>query len=587
MKKSKNSNLQFRPHPKKGLLVKRAGEWHSVAPYIKIPALAHEEGGDHFLLVIEFEVDGAQLRYLHPARDTLNPKAIIAELVSRGYAISQSVDDHALVEAYLSTTRPDHRVTILRRTGWYGDVYVRPDGGIIPECRDQSLVYEPEDRATLKPANGGTLEGWQRSVAVPATHSSVMMFAISAGFAALIMNYTPVESGMFHIFGKTTAGKSLTLCVGLSVGECGTKVGMPHWDFTNAGFEELAAAHSDRLLAIDEAGHIQTDTAVEKLRRTAFAMTTGSGRIRSRHFKGSTNITNWKLLALSSGEQPVSDLVRSAGKRRIGGEQVRLIDVPATKQGRFGVFDSLPDGIEPAEFAGAIEKSAARHYGHAAEVFLRRLTKKDRESRQNEITKYRREFRSRANVAGEGFERRFSSKFELCYAAGRFAVKWGILPWSNDQLFTAIEETYLSARRSAPEYESMIHGALSKVIRHLQTSRRGIEIKALKKMDNTERVAAVDGAAFLTFIGPGRELIYGVKKETLIRWMGDGISLQVFEQFLLAQGVLLVTKRSLAMKQVSVPGSSAARPYLYCFRSSRIDALNLEAGGQDRDRTAE
>jgi uncharacterized protein (DUF927 family) len=567
-----NSTIHFQSDPKKGLRAKQGGTWVHVAPYIKLVGLAKEEGGDHFLLVIDFEVDGKVVRHFHPNRDTLNPAAIIAELVGKGYAVSRLKDQLDLLANFLSQTEPKKRLTILRRTGWWKDVYVRPDGRLIPTGKSRSLVYEPDDRRIFKASSAGTLKEWQNSIAIPAMHSSIMMFAMTAAFAALIMDYSSVESGIFHIYGHSTAGKSLTLCIGLSVGQRGTKIGMPHWDFTKTGFEEIAAAHCDRLLVIDEAGHIQTDAAVEKLRQTAFMMTAGSGRIRSKHFKGAENTTTWKTLGLSSGERPVSDLALSGGKKRIGGEEVRLIDVPATSGGQFGVFDSLPENISSAEFAARLERAADRYYGHPAEKFLDRLTSKSRDRRRNKIASYIDSFYKEAGIAAEGFERRFGSRFGLCYAAGILAIRWHILPWSRQQLFNAIEQTYRNARLSVPEYEATMNGALETVYHHLRRSKRRIDVRKLKKMDSIQRAKVVAQSAFFQTKDSSGTPIYAVLKSTLISWVGTQFPLPVFEQFMLSQGVLVTTTRGLPMKQVSVPGFNSPRPYFYCFKVSDAES---------------
>ena len=82
----------------------------------------------------------------------------------------------------------------------------------------------------------------------------------------------------------------------------------------------------------------------------------------------------WRLLILSSGEQPFeSKLVEDTrhGKRAFAGQLVRAIDIQANR-GAAGVFDHYPD-FDSKAFTDEMKRAASRFHGTAGPEFVRRL----------------------------------------------------------------------------------------------------------------------------------------------------------------------------------------------------------------------
>jgi hypothetical protein len=88
------------------------------------------------------------------------------------------------------------------------------------------------------------------------------------------------------------------------------------------------------------------------------------------------------LIVLSTSERALGEIATKAGSPRLGGEKVRLIDVPASESGSQGVFDrkiETGDVSTPLEvikdLADTLATSARRYQGHAFVAFLRKLVR--------------------------------------------------------------------------------------------------------------------------------------------------------------------------------------------------------------------
>lgn len=60
----------------------------------------------------------------------------------------------------------------------------------------------------------------------------------------------------------------------------------------------------------------------------------------------------------------------------------------------------------------------------------------------------------------DGWERRFAQKFALAAAAGILAVRWDLLPWTEDHVLNAVKRSYRRSRKALPEAEVIIKRGL-------------------------------------------------------------------------------------------------------------------------------
>ena len=82
-------------------------------------------------------------------------------------------------------------------------------------------------------------------------------------------------------------------------------------------------------------------------------------------------------IVLSSSERALGQIARAAGERRLGGEEVRFIDIPASDPSSSGIFDG---NIEPApgktlrettkELVETLKANAIKYQGHAFRALM-------------------------------------------------------------------------------------------------------------------------------------------------------------------------------------------------------------------------
>lgn len=115
----------------------------------------------------------------------------------------------------------------------------------IPEAPQLSDIFEPS----------GTLEDWQKNVAIPCLGNPLLELAIAFAFTGPLLEPCGLEGGGLHFFGPSSCGKTTALKVAGSVCGGGGKYGyIRQWRATDNALEGTAATHCDNLLCLDEIG---------------------------------------------------------------------------------------------------------------------------------------------------------------------------------------------------------------------------------------------------------------------------------------------------------------------------------------------
>jgi uncharacterized protein (DUF927 family) len=230
-------------------------------------------------------------------------------------------------------------------TGWTedGKAFVRSDK-LVGKSSSNIVGFrrtKPQDpRGMIK--RSGSVASWKSSIGTPAESSSILMFAISAAFAAPLLKITGKETFAFCLFAESRSGKTLATLVGGSVIGIGTVGQMLDWNQTDARLQEQLPELNDCLVPIDDLMSMK-GTDREKYSRVKssayiFALGAGTGR-HSSYSLGSSD--NWRTIILTSNERSVRDLAARLRIERDPGETVRLIDLPATFDGATDIFDRV------------------------------------------------------------------------------------------------------------------------------------------------------------------------------------------------------------------------------------------------------
>jgi hypothetical protein len=204
-------------------------------------------------------------------------------------------------------------------------------------------------------------------------------FAAVAPASAFIPQH---ETGILHIFGTSSGGKTTTLQLVASLLGVGASTGNPDsqimsWRTTDNGLESPAEARRGSVLLIDEL-HMIPD--LKMLSGALYMLANGEGKSRMKADTSMRMRKSWKTQVLSTGERSVEFALASADPRNRGqasvpgGLMFRVIDLAASRAGLIPSADRVPllmhryaqgaDASRPEAVAHAIEAAVQRDFGH-------------------------------------------------------------------------------------------------------------------------------------------------------------------------------------------------------------------------------
>jgi len=136
-------------------------------------------------------------------------------------------------------------------------------------------------------------------------------------------------------------------------------------------------------------------------------------------------VRDFRVIVLSTSESALKEIAETAGQRRIGGEEVRFIDVPATEPGSVGVFDcvKVPSGRDPGEFcrmlADNLRRDAEINQGFAMDAFLRKFMR-DPDAALAKVKQGMADFTAKVSLTrATGADHRICANFALMYGLRR------------------------------------------------------------------------------------------------------------------------------------------------------------------------
>lgn len=371
------------------------------------------------------------------------------ELLRQGLEISPFSGARNHLGIYLQTSRPSVFVRCVDKTGWHDGQFVlfkREIGASEARVIFQSSGYVPQDLYVER----GSLEEWREHVAHYCIGNSRLLFAVSLAFAGALLEPGSQESGGFHLMGKSSIGKSTLLCLAASVWGRRDRF-KSAWRATANGMEGLAASRNDSLLILDELAQVDAHEAGE----AAYLLANGQGKTRANKDGMAKPAMNWRLLFLSAGEISLSQHMAEAGKRIKGGQEIRLLEIPADAGQGQGVFDILHYSTDGAVFAETLAAVVDEYHGTAGIAFLERLVTARDQVKDTLDTAYATLSRNlRADASGQ--VKRAAGRFALVAAAGELATRWGITGWAPGAATHAVQicfNAWLEARGGLGDQE--------------------------------------------------------------------------------------------------------------------------------------
>jgi Domain of unknown function (DUF927) len=350
----------------------------------------------------------------------------------------------------LAAEQPKRRFVQVSAPGWYEPEFVLPGKVFGPPGSGTDYRIDPDSDAHIGAfvCGNGSLKGWQETVAEPARKSSCLRVAIAAAFAAPLVRPMAMDSFAINWFSDTSDGKTAMLFAAASVAGLIGADGLPGWADSEPGLEDQARGHRDCVLPLDESGDGNGKIPLkDKAKMLAFMIARNRPRKLSKKHERAHALQNreYRIIAQSSSELALSQVAIAAGGRRLGGEQVRFIDVRASEPGSLGIFDGAvttqpgkTDRETTKELIDRMKVDAKHNQGFAFHEFLRNYFD-DAEALSN-VRAYKGQFESEVIVASSNAALRIRSNFALIWAAAAMAIDYGVLPWKKRPTFKAVEK---------------------------------------------------------------------------------------------------------------------------------------------------
>lgn len=351
------------------------------------------------------------------------------ELLAMGVELDPVEARHQL-PTYLQREHPARRMRCVMQVGWAGKSFVLPDQVIGPDAAD--FIFQSGERGHEEHTSAGTLQGWREGISLMAIGNSMLVLALSAGFAGPLLERCNAEGGGIHFVGDSSTGKTTAIKASCSI--WGGSNYLRSWRATANGMEGAATLFNDCLLALDEISECDP----REVGAIVYALGNGRGKQRASRSGAARGVARWRCFVLSSGERTIGTAMAEGGHRAKAGQSVRLLDIPVAR--KFGAWDDLHGAASAATFSDSIKREAAQHHGLAGRAFLERLTHDDRNfAVLLEQTKTLSDF---AADGGEGQDRRAAGRFALVGLAGEMATQYGLTGWPDGTAMHAAAEGY-------------------------------------------------------------------------------------------------------------------------------------------------
>lgn len=418
---------------------------------LHVPALARDMADNRAALVLEFDaIYRPGRRWLLPlAWLAGEPRQWLAELYAMGFPPIADAKRRSLLAMYLQSRRPGELVRHTPRVGWHGRRYVLPEE-TLGDSPGERILFHSESGVEANFRQRGALEQWQADLAALCVGNSRLCFAVCVAFAGPLIAWVPgVTGGGFHYFGATSAGKTTGLLLAGSVWGKGSENDpesyLQRWRATSSGLEYVAEQHNDCTLILDELGTIDPTEAGA----AAYMLADGMGKARAKAAGGLRAKPSWRLFFLSSGELTLAQHMETAGQRMKGGQEVRLIPLPAevAPGSTLEHCHRFDTGHELSEW---VKRRAATCHGTAGRAWLLWLTEHTHDLPAR-IAEHMDAFAARyVRDEASGQVKRGGRRFALAAAAGEIATAEGLTGWPKGEAMKAAGTMYQAWVASRP-----------------------------------------------------------------------------------------------------------------------------------------
>jgi putative DNA primase/helicase len=416
-------------------------ETHRVCAPFEILGRARDSKGEGWARLICWQDDDGRVHTHTISDEDLHGDvpALCARLADCGLYIATGKHRPQLIR-YFNEVDVKDRVTLVTRTGWHDigadKVFVLPDE-TLGKVAGETVILQGAPEVPFK--SNGTLEDWQHSVGSHVIGHSRGKFAVSVAFAGPVLGLLGRQGVGFHLYGRSSCGKTTMVEAAASVWGKGASPGFVRpWRPTANALDAIATVHSDTLLALDELGVAEA----KEVATAVYQLNSGTGKGRMKRDSTLRPSLTWRTMVLSTGEMRMVDKLIEGNLRKRAGQEVRLIDIPADALKGFGAFSHAGADGDAKVLADTLKEAARTSYGTAGPEFVRRLIANGVDKSTVAIEATIHAFQKHAPSGADAQVRRVCDHFGLVAAAGELARELGVVHWRTGAAKEAAQQCF-------------------------------------------------------------------------------------------------------------------------------------------------
>lgn len=434
-----------------------------VCGWLRVTAMARNSQDNQAALLLEFATSfGKKRTWLMPLHMLAGDgSAYRSALLTQGFMTPTDAKRRGWMTEYLQSRNPSDLVRHVPRVGWAGRCYVLPGETLGDNNDGERVIFHSEAGIEANFAQRGDLDAWKADLARLCVGNSRLAFAVATAFAGPLLALAPgTTGGGFHFTGATSIGKTTGFLIGASVWGKGTEKDpdsyLQKWRATGPALEYLGEQHNDCTLVLDELGQLDPKEAGF----SAYMLADGAGKNRGKAQGGLRAKPSWRLLFLSSGELTLAQHMETIGQKQKGGQEVRLIPVPA-EVAPGSALETFHEFATGHELSGWVQGRAARCYGVAGRAWLEHLVSNYDDVVTALSANIERVEALLVPAGASGQVKRGARRFALVAAAGEMATAAGLTGWPDGEATQAAKacfDSWINSRggAGASEVTSML-----------------------------------------------------------------------------------------------------------------------------------
>lgn len=409
---------------------------HKISPPIFIDALTHDSSGENYGHLVRFQNQSGQERNcILLYSELFEGKEAIQRVFNLGFKASERRRDVDALRHYILQSNPSTTICAVPSHGWHSGTFIDNDEYDLNNG-NHAMILDPNVATGHRYRTSGTLEEWQANVGRLCQGNTRLALAISAAFAGPLLQLLKAPNIGLHFRGISSIGKTTALYVAGSVwggggGEDNNLGFIQSWRATANGLELQCALHNDAILCLDEIS-LASEKEVGDI---VYCLGNGIGKRRATRDIRSRPVIQFRLVFLSCGERSLKEMMAAAGKRTKGGQESRLIDIPADAGHERGIFETLHGHRTGAELANRLMQASKTYYGTPSRAWTASLMQNPaeaaaeaKERREHFVQKLKLE---ENQASGEAY--RIADAIGLIAAAGEMATDRGCTGWDPEE----------------------------------------------------------------------------------------------------------------------------------------------------------